>query len=130
MTAAKTNPTANAPAESPEIAALKAQLAKLQAENEALSKAKRVGLTYKVSEKGALSVYGLGRFPVTLYREQWATLFDNRDAILAFIEANKGKLTTKADKVAAEQAKDDAERKARVAAYEQAKAAEAAAKVG
>lgn len=53
-------------------------------------------LTMKVSaNKGALSVYGLGRFPVTLYAEQWGRLLDNADAIRAFIEANKASLASK-----------------------------------
>jgi hypothetical protein len=52
-------------------------------------------VTFKVSEKGAVSVYGLGRFPVTLYQEQWAKLLSNVDELKAFIEANKSKLKTK-----------------------------------
>ena len=62
---------------------LAAEIAWLQAENARL-KALR-GLTLKVSEKGALSVYGLGRFPTTLYREQWEGLLANADAIRQFI---------------------------------------------
>lgn len=53
-------------------------------------------LTLKVSEKGALCVYGLGRFPVTLYRTQWERLLDHAPAIRAFIEANHARLVTKA----------------------------------
>lgn len=132
-----TNPTVT-PVESPEVQAMRAEMAKLMAQNEALrskaealEKAKRQGLSYKVSEKGALSVYGMGRFPVTLYAEQWATLFENKAAIEAFIEANKAKLPSKAEKQAAqselEKAQAEAERKARIAAYE---ASKAAAKVG
>jgi hypothetical protein len=49
-------------------------------------------LQFKVSEKGAVSVYGLGRFPVTLYYEQWARLLDSSDALRAFLEENKSKL--------------------------------------
>jgi hypothetical protein len=67
---------------------LKAKLAALEAE-------KATGLSFKVSEKGALSVYGLGRFPVTLYQEQWKKLLEKSGAILEFIEANKDKLKTK-----------------------------------
>jgi hypothetical protein len=52
-------------------------------------------LRFKVSEKGAVSVYGLGRFPVTLYLEQWNKLLSHADEIRAFIEANKGTLKTK-----------------------------------
>lgn len=53
-------------------------------------------LTCKVSEKGALSLYGMGRFPVTLYREQWERLFAAQDEIKAFIAANRALLATKA----------------------------------
>jgi len=52
-------------------------------------------LRFKVSEKGAVSVYGLGRFPVTLYLEQWDKLLSHADELRAFIEANKGILKTK-----------------------------------
>ena len=52
-------------------------------------------LRFKVSEKGAVSVYGLGRFPVTLYLEQWNELLSHADELRAFIEANKGTLKTK-----------------------------------
>jgi hypothetical protein len=52
-------------------------------------------LRFKVSEKGAVSVYGLGRFPVTLYLEQWHKLLSQADELRAFIEANKGQLKTK-----------------------------------
>ena len=53
-------------------------------------------LPLKVSAKGAVSVYGLGRFPVTLYTSQMLALLDNKDAILAFIEANAASLAVKA----------------------------------
>lgn len=53
-------------------------------------------LSMKVSDKGALSVYGLGRFPVTLYRGQWERLIGETKAISAFIEANAATLTVKA----------------------------------
>jgi hypothetical protein len=55
----------------------------------------RAGLHYKVSEKGALSVYGLMKFPVTLYRDQWETLLDDKDRILQFIENNESRLPCK-----------------------------------
>lgn len=57
-------------------------------------------LTFKVSEKGAVSVYGLGRFPVTLYAEQWAKLLADMTVaeLKAFIAANTDKLSTKAVK--------------------------------
>jgi len=66
---------------------LKAELERLRAENEAL-KRPRGQLSLKVSEKGAVSVYGLGRFPVTLYREQWDKLLGMTDQIREFIQAN------------------------------------------
>ena len=75
---------------------LKAELEKLRAENEALKKASSKGLSMKISEKGALSVYGLGRFPVTLYKEQWIRLLDLSDDIRTFIQNNEEQLKTKA----------------------------------
>jgi len=57
---------------------------------------KRSGrMDFKVSEKGGVSVYGLGRFPVTLYYEQWIRLLDSADALRAFLEENKGSLKLK-----------------------------------
>jgi hypothetical protein len=56
---------------------------------------KRGGLEFRVSEKGGVSVYGLGRFPVTLYYEQWIRLLDSADALRSFLEENKGKLKLK-----------------------------------
>ena len=74
---------------------LKAELEKLRAENAALKKTSARGLSLKVSEKGALSVYGLGRFPVTLYKEQWAKLLEASDDIRAFLKANDAQLKSK-----------------------------------
>ncbi|MFL5814177.1 MAG: hypothetical protein ACJ763_11420 [Bdellovibrionia bacterium] len=74
---------------------LQAELERLRAENNALKKTSAKGLSLKVSEKGALSVYGLGRFPVTLYKEQWMKLLGMADDIRAFIEANDAQLKTK-----------------------------------
>lgn len=62
---------------------------------EGLKSAPAQRLTCKVSEKGALCVYGLGRFPVTLYASQWERLFAHADAIQAFAKANASKLATK-----------------------------------
>ena len=62
-----------------------AELARLRAENERLKRTQSRGITLKVSEKGGVSVYGLGRFPVTLYKEQWTKLLDMADEIRAFI---------------------------------------------
>lgn len=74
---------------------LQAEIERLKAENEALKKPVRGQLSLKVSEKGALSVYGLGRFPVTLYREQWEKLLGAIDLIRAFIQENDSKLKKK-----------------------------------
>ena len=74
---------------------LKAELERLRRENETLKKGAASGLRLKVSEKGALSVYGMGRFPVTLYKEQWLKLLDISDEIRAFIAANEGQLKSK-----------------------------------
>ena len=74
---------------------LKAELARLRNENAALKKGAATGVTMKVSEKGALSIYGMGRFPVTLYKEQWLKLLEMSDDIRAFIVANEGQLKTK-----------------------------------
>ena len=74
---------------------LKEELKKLRGENEALKKTAPRGLSMKVSEKGALSVYGLGRFPVTLYKEQWIRLLDLSDDIRSFIQNNSEQLQVK-----------------------------------
>jgi hypothetical protein len=74
---------------------LKAELERLRQENATLKKGVASGLRLKVSEKGALSVYGMGRFPVTLYKEQWLKLLNIADDIRAFIAANEGQLKAK-----------------------------------
>jgi hypothetical protein len=74
---------------------LQAEIERLKAENETLKRPGRGQLSLRVSEKGALSVYGLGRFPVTLYREQWEKLLTASDMIRQFIEENGSKLKTK-----------------------------------
>lgn len=76
---------------------LKAELERLKAENEALKNKKnnRGTLSMKVSEKGALSVYGMGRFPVTLYKEQWMKLLGITEDIKKFIQDNDHLLKTK-----------------------------------
>jgi hypothetical protein len=72
-----------------------AEIERLRAENERLRKAGNTKLAMKVSEKGALSVYGMGRFPVTLYKEQWLRLLAMAEDIKAFIEANNDNLKSK-----------------------------------
>jgi hypothetical protein len=74
---------------------LKAELERLRKENAALRKEFASGIRLRVSEKGAVSVYGLRRFPVTLYKEQWLKLLDRSNEIRMFIAANKGRLKTK-----------------------------------
>ena len=72
------------------------ELARLRAENDALKASHRTGaLNFRVSEKGAVSVYGLGRFPVTLYQEQWDKLLAEADQLRAFIEVNRARLKKK-----------------------------------
>jgi hypothetical protein len=74
---------------------MKAELERLKAENEALKSRNSRAVSMKVSEKGGLSVYGLGRFPVTLYQEQWVKLLDLADDIRAFIKENAATLKKK-----------------------------------
>ena len=81
---------------------LKAELERLRAENERLKKGSARGTSLKVSDKGGVSVYGLGRFPVTLYKEQWTKLLDMADEIRAFIKDNESKLKSKGDKASDE----------------------------
>ena len=71
------------------------RLAQLEAENERLKAGSRKGISLKVSEKGGLSVYGLGRFPITLYPEQWTRLLGMADEIRTFIEDNHDRLKWK-----------------------------------
>ena len=74
---------------------LKAELEKLKAENAALKTRGSRGVSLKVSEKGGVSVYGLGRFPVTLYQEQWLKLLEMAEDIRAFIRENEPRLKKK-----------------------------------
>jgi hypothetical protein len=78
-----------------DIQTLMAQLQALQAENERLKAAKARAVTMKVSEKGAVSIYGMGRFPMTAYASQWQKVLDMADDIRAFIETNKASLAWK-----------------------------------
>lgn len=113
--------------ESPEVLALREQLAKMQAEQAQLkakleeqTKNQLSKVTFSIGEKGGVSVYGFGRFPVTLYGEQWDTLLSEpvQTALKKFLADNRDKLMTKAQKtalVAEAKAKADAEAKAQVA---------------
>jgi hypothetical protein len=74
---------------------VRAELDRLRAENEQLKARQTRSLNLKVSEKGGLSVYGLGRFPVTLYKEQWTKLLDMSDDIRAFLKENDSLLKSK-----------------------------------
>jgi hypothetical protein len=71
------------------------ELERLRAENARLKQTVGKGVSLKISEKGGVSVYGLGRFPVTLYKEQWAKLLDMADSIRAFIRDNEASLKAK-----------------------------------
>jgi hypothetical protein len=77
---------------------LKAELERLRQENAALKRGASSGIRMKVGEKGGVSIYGLGRFPVTLYKEQWLKLLDMADDIRAFIAANEAHLKSKHDR--------------------------------
>ena len=74
---------------------VQAELARLRAENDALKQRRNSAVSMKVSEKGGVSVYGLGRFPVTLYQEQWTKLLAMAEEIKSFIEENRSKLKAK-----------------------------------
>jgi hypothetical protein len=73
----------------------KAELERLKAENERLKRLQGRGTSIRVSEKGGVSVYGLGRFPVTLYQEQWTKLLDMADEIRTFIRDHRAELKVK-----------------------------------
>jgi hypothetical protein len=94
MAQAPTNGTYNGRTVHPsaaDTAELLARIAQLEAALQAKNK-----LTLKVGEKGGVSLYGLGRFPVSLYKSQWLRLLDHTDAIRQFISDNDGRLTEKA----------------------------------
>ena len=74
---------------------LKAEIERLRAENDKLKNKSVKGLSLKVSEKGGVSLYGVGRFPVTLYKEQWRKIIEMAPEIEAFIQANDGALKAK-----------------------------------
>lgn len=74
---------------------IQAELARLRAENDQLKRKNSREISMKVSEKGALSLYGLGRFPITLYKEQWEKVLGMSDEIRSFISDNASKLKVK-----------------------------------
>jgi hypothetical protein len=74
---------------------LKAELERLRIENASLKRCAETGIRMKVSEKGAVSVYGMGRFPVTLYKEQWLKLLGMSPEIRNFIAKNDASLKKK-----------------------------------
>ena len=76
---------------------MKAELERLRGENAALKKGASDGIRMKVSEKGAVSIYGMGRFPVTLYKEQWLKLLNMSEEIRAFIAENEARLRRRID---------------------------------
>jgi hypothetical protein len=76
---------------------LQAEIERLRAENESLKAKTRRGTYLKVSEKGGVSLYGLGRFPITLYVEQWEKILDMAPEIRQFMQENKGQLKRKAE---------------------------------
>lgn len=74
---------------------MRAELERLRKENESLKKGATRGVSLRVSEKGGLSVYGLGRFPITLYKEQWSRLLDMSDEIRTFLREHDAELKSK-----------------------------------
>ncbi len=74
---------------------MKAELERLKAENETLKTRASRAISMKVSEKGGLSIYGMGRFPITLYKEQWSKLLEMSEDIRAFMKENDARLKTK-----------------------------------
>ncbi|MEM7409806.1 MAG: hypothetical protein AAF430_06210 [Myxococcota bacterium] len=74
---------------------LKAELEKLRAENEALKAKEKQGLRLQVSQKGAVSLYGIRRFPITFYADEWDTVLGMSDQIRAFIAEHQGELKRK-----------------------------------
>jgi hypothetical protein len=74
---------------------MQAELERLRGENAQLKNKDKSGITLKVSEKGAVSLYGMGRFPVTLYKEQWLRILGNAPEIEAFIRDNESRLKSK-----------------------------------
>ena len=84
---------------------LQAEFERLKAENERLKAQQASRVSLKVSQKGGVSLYGLGRFPVTLYKEQWAKLLDMADEIRVFIREHDAELKAKPDPTRSERKK-------------------------
>ena len=78
---------------------LLAQVAALKAENDALKASKTGGPSCKITEKGGVSFYGVGRFPITLYKDQWLKLINHIDMVKTFLATNDAKLSVKPAKV-------------------------------
>jgi len=74
---------------------LKQELERLRAENEALKSKEKRGISLRVSEKGAVSLYGIRRFPVTFYQDEWERILGMADQIRAFIQENAAQLKKK-----------------------------------
>ena len=74
---------------------LKSEVERLRAELDGLKNQRGRSMSLKVSEKGGVSVYGLGRFPVTLYKEQWTKLLGMADEIRAFLKEHESELKSK-----------------------------------
>ena len=68
---------------------MKKELARLRAENDTLKQTKLDNISFKVGQKGGMSMYGLGRFPVTLYKSQWLILLDSTNKIKEFLKFNE-----------------------------------------
>jgi len=81
-----------------EIERLQAEIITLKREAADKVTAQQQGCSIKISEKGAVSLYGLGRFPVTLYADQWKRLFCMIETVKVFIDANQLKLASKPTK--------------------------------
>ena len=80
--------------EEDERAKMEAEIAKLRAENQDLKENKK-GLRLQVSQKGAVSLYGIRRFPITFYKEEWKTMLGMADDIKIFMEEHDGELASK-----------------------------------
>ncbi len=78
-----------------EDADMKAELERLRAENEALKSQSKRSIRLQVSQKGGVSLYGIRRFPVTFYKEEWDRILSMKDDIESFMAEHEGELKTK-----------------------------------